>query len=280
MVTEAMEFLQPEKRTALVDCTCGSGGHAEAAAERLSPAGRILCLDKAPEACERTRVRLARFGDTVRVIRHDFRELRRAVNDWGGEPDGFLFDLGVSAEQLMPPPRGFGFSAEGPLDMRMDPSSSLTAEEVVNRYPERRLSELLHRNADERRARRIARAIVRSRPLRSTTELAEVVSRHVGRGRIHPATRTFLAIRMEVNDELGALAEALGQAAELQRPGGRIVAISYHSGEDRIVKHRFRDLSKAGFGLLTKKPMGPSAEERDRNRRSRSAKMRAVERLQ
>jgi len=280
MLEEAMGFLEPGYRRGFVDCTCGSGGHAEAAAEKLTGDARLLCLDKDPEACDRTRERLRCFGEKVSVMRSDFRELGRVTDEWGVEPDAFLFDLGVSTEQLLSPARGFSFSSDGPLDMRMDPSSFLTAEEIVNRYPETRLAEVLRKNADEPRARRIARAIVRARPLRGTAELAELVSRHAGRRKHHRATKTFLALRIEVNDELSALADVLLQAAGLLRPGGRIVAISYHSGEDRTVKIRFRELSRSGFAVLTKKPVRPSPEEVARNRRARSAKMRAVEKLQ
>ena len=197
--------------------------------------------------------------------------------------DGVLADLGVSSLQFSDPARGFSFQAEGLLDMRMDPQSQLTAEQVVNQFDERELADLIYEFGEERRSRRIARAIVRSRPIRTTVQLAAVVSaaaRPMKPERIHPATRTFQALRIFVNRELDDLRQLLEAAPQLLKPGGRLVMISFHSLEDRIVKDAIREGARLGqYKLLTKKPVMPSAEEIASNPRSRSAKLRVAERI-
>jgi 16S rRNA (cytosine1402-N4)-methyltransferase len=220
---------------------------------------------------------------TVTLLHGSFAEL---VNEQGpATVDGILADLGVSSLQLGNPERGFSFQAEGPLDMRMNPMSGDTAEQVVNHIDERELADVIYEFGEERRSRRIARAIVRSRPIRTTTQLVEVVSaaaRSMNRKheRIHPATRTFQALRIFVNRELDDLKALLEAAPRVLKPGGRLVVISFHSLEDRIVKDAFREGAKQGwYQLLTKKPLTASEEEIERNPRSRSAKMRATERL-
>jgi 16S rRNA (cytosine1402-N4)-methyltransferase len=220
---------------------------------------------------------------TVQLLQQSFADLATL-----GPPasiDGLLADIGVSSLQLDNAARGFSFQAEGPLDMRMDPHSERTADQVVNHLDERELADVIYEFGEERRSRRIARAICRSRPIRNTAHLAEVISAaarpmNPAERRIHPATRTFQALRIFVNRELDDLKALLGAAPKILKPGGRIVVISFHSLEDRIVKDAFREAAQRGeFRVLTKKPVTASAEERDRNPRSRSAKLRAAERV-
>ena len=280
MVAEVLRFLAPGPGKLIVDATVGTGGHAEAVLER---GAALIGIDRDPLALQLARERLSRFGDRVRLVRGNFRELGEIVAGLGlGKVDGVLFDLGMSSFQLEDPGRGFSFTREGPLDMRMDPSQSLTAHEIVNRWPEEEICRILREFGEERYARRIARAIVRSRPIDTTTELAEIVVRCYppGHRRIHPATRTFQALRIAVNDELAALREGLLAAIRILGIGGAVVAISFHSLEDRIVKHTFRQRWIAGeVEILTKKPLTPSPEEVARNLRARSAKLRAARRI-
>jgi 16S rRNA (cytosine1402-N4)-methyltransferase len=214
-------------------------------------------------------------------VRANFRRLREILENLGLEKvGGILFDLGLSSWHLARPERGFSFQQEGPLDMRMDPENPVTAADLVNGLPERELARILREYGEERYAERIAREIVRSRPLRTTTELARVVARCYppGRQRIHPATRTFQALRIAVNDELSALTEALPQAVAALRPGGVLCVIAFHSLEDRIVKRFLRKEAQAGrLRLLTKKPVRPKAEEVVHNPRARSARLRAAQ---
>lgn len=277
MVGEVLRFLAPGPGKLVVDATVGTGGHAEAILER---GAELLGIDRDPWALEVARRRLARFGGRCRLVRGNYRHLERILGEQGiGEVDGVLFDLGMSSFQLGDPGRGFSFLREGPLDMRMDPSQPLTAHEIVNRWPEREIARILREYGEERYARRIARAIVRARPLRTTTELASLVARCYppGRHRIHPATRTFQALRIAVNDELAALREGLLAAIRVLRPGGVVVVISFHSLEDRIVKRTFRQRWIADeVEILTKKPLTPSPEEVGRNPRARSARLRAA----
>ncbi len=280
LLDEVLSLLSPGPGVLICDATCGTGGHAEAI---LARGAELVGLDKDPQALEIARGRLARFGARVRLLHADFRELRAALARLGiKEVQGVLFDLGVSSLQLDSPARGFSFREEAPLDMRMDPSQPLTAAELVNRLPEPELARILWEYGEERYARRIAREIVQARdkaPIHTTTELARLVARCYppGRHRLHPATRTFQALRIAVNDELAALKEGLAQAVELLSPGGVVCVISFHSLEDRIVKHFFRARAKAGrLELLTKKPLRPSPEEVARNPRARSAKLRAA----
>lgn len=277
MVAEVLRFLEPAPGKLIVDATVGTGGHAEAVLER---GAEVLGIDRDPMALEVARRRLSRFGERCRLLQGNFRELAGILGELGiKEVDGVLFDLGMSSMQLEDPARGFSFLREGPLDMRMDPSQDLTAHEIVNSWPEGEIARILREYGEERYARRIAREIVRSRPISSTTELAALVARCYPPGyhRIHPATRTFQALRIAVNDELSALREGLHAAIRALKPGGVVVAISFHSLEDRIVKRTFRQRWIADeVEILTKKPLTPTQTEVRRNPRARSAKLRAA----
>lgn len=277
MVKEVLRFLKPGPGKTLVDATVGTGGHAEAI---LTEGADLIGIDRDPFALEVARKRLSRFGGRCHLVQGDFRHLEEILRKHGLKGvDGVLFDLGMSSFQLNDPARGFSFLKDGPLDMRMDPSQPLTAYEIVNRWPERRIAEILREYGEERYAKRIAKAIVKSRPIETTTQLARIATRCYPPGyhRIHPATRTFQALRIAVNDELNALREGLRAAVSLLRPGGVVVVISFHSLEDRIVKHTLRQRWIAGeVEILTKKPVTPSREEVERNPRARSAKLRAA----
>jgi 16S rRNA (cytosine1402-N4)-methyltransferase len=299
LLKEAIDFLAVRRGGTYIDATVGLGGHSYEIARRLGAPGHLIGLDKDPAALEIARERLV-VGPSSLVVSQDQREdwptveLRHAsfaevANDQQPTTyDGILADLGVSSLQFADPARGFSFQAEGPLDMRMNPQAERTAEQVVNHFDERELADVIYEFGEERRSRRIARAIVRSRPIRSTAHLAEVISAaarpmklgHQKYDRIHPATRTFQALRIFVNRELDDLRVLLEAAPQLLKPSGRIVIISFHSLEDRIVKDAFREGVKRGhYRLLTKKPVTPGQEEVDRNPRARSAKLRAAERV-
>jgi 16S rRNA (cytosine1402-N4)-methyltransferase len=280
LVAEVVNLLS--EAHVVLDQTLGSGGHAEA----LLDAGvdRVVGVDRDPEALRVAGERLARFGDRFASVRARFSEVFRIAAEAGVRAvDGVLYDLGISSLHLDRPERGFSYRAGGPLDMRMGPEGA-TAADVVNGYPEEDLVRVLREYGEERHARRIARAIVRARgrkPLETTAELTAVVAAAVPRrrGGAHPARRTFQAIRIEVNRELEELGASLPQAAELLAPGGRLVAISYHSLEDRIVKRFLAGEEQAGrMRLLTRKPVRPGSKEADRNPRARSAKLRCAER--
>jgi len=280
MVGEVLSFLRPEEGKLILDATVGTGGHAEAI---LARGACLIGLDRDPEALGLARRRLSRFGEKVRLFHANFRDLKRVLAGLGAAGvDGVLFDLGVSWLQLSRPARGFSFREEGPLDMRMDPTQPLSAADLVNRLPEGELARLLREYGEERYAHRIARAIVQARkraPLRTTGELARLVARACppGRHRIHPATRTFQALRIAVNDELSALEEGLAQAIDVLRPGGVVCVLSFHSLEDRIVKNMFRGkAAQRALEILTKKPLRPHPEEVERNPKARSAKLRAA----
>jgi len=297
LLQATLTYLRVRPGGTYVDATVGGGGHAEAILSATAPDGRLLGLDLDPEALEVARRRLAPFGERV-VLRHgSFALLATLAADFA-PADGILLDLGLSSLQLADPVRGFSFSQEGPLDMRFDPDAGgPTAADLVNDLSVKELTEILYRYGEERQARRIAEAIVAARPIRSTRHLAEVVAAAVGRGRrrIHPATRTFQALRIAVNDELGALQVALPQALDLLAPGGRLVVISFHSLEDRIVKRFLRQEARdcicppespactcghrARLRVLTRKPVRPTPEEVVQNPRSRSARLRAAERI-
>jgi len=282
LLPEALELLAVRPGGLWVDGTVGLGGHAEAILRATSPDGRLVGTDRDGETLVRARVRLAEFGERARLVQSDFRELPRHL---GGEPaDGILLDLGVSSAQLDDPERGFSFQAEGPLDMRLDRAARTTAEDLVNGLPERDLADVIYEYGEEPASRRIARAIVRERerePIRTTTRLADVVRRAAGRPRrpgLHPATRTFQALRIRVNRETDGLAEALAALAACLRPGGRLVAIAFHSLEDRPVKQTFRALHGQGYRELVRKPVRPSEDETRANPRARSARLRALAR--
>jgi len=292
LLKEAIEFLAVRRGGTYIDATVGLGGHSLEIAKRLGAPGHLIGLDKDPAALEIARANLRPSGEQsdwpqVELRHGSFAEL--ATDQRPETMDGLLADLGVSSLQFSEAARGFSFQAEGPLDMRMNPQAELTADQVVNHFDERELADVIYEFGEERRSRRIARAIVRSRPIRSTTHLAEVISaaaRPMNRGkneydrRIHPATRTFQALRIFVNRELDDLRALLGAGPHLLKPGGRVVIISFHSLEDRIVKDAFREGVKQGhYRLLTRKPVIASEQEIDRNPRSRSAKLRAAERI-
>ena len=272
----------------MIDGTVGAGGHAEGILERSAPSGQLLGLDRDSVALPLALQRLERFGSRLQLRHGSFRDLSAHAAAVGWQAvDGVLLDLGLSSMQLADPRRGFSFQAEGRLDMRFDPGEELEAAELVNRLPEPELADLIARYGEDPRARRIASAIVRARPLQTTTQLAEVVARAVrSRGRrTHPATRTFQALRIAVNEELTALEEALPQAVELLKPGGRLVVIAFHSLEDRLVKRFCREASlsteerPARLRRITRKPVRAEPEEVERNPRARSARLRAAEKI-
>ena len=286
LLKEAIDFLAVRRGGTYIDATVGLGGHSLEIAKRLGAPGHLIGLDKDPAALDVATGALARPPQNadwpeITLLHASFAEIGRRFPS--AVADGILADLGVSSLQFSDPARGFSFQAEGPLDMRMDPQAELTAGQVVNQFDERQLADLIYEFGEERRSRRIARAIVRSRPIRTTAELAEIVSaaaRPMKHQRIHPATRTFQALRIFVNRELDDLRKLLSAAPQVLKPGGRLVIISFHSLEDRIVKDAMREGAKLGqCKLLTKKPVTPSEEEIDRNPGARSAKLRAAERV-
>ncbi len=279
MAEEALSLLAVRPEGVYVDATAGLGGHTALIACRLST-GLVIANDRDPASLEMARRSTAEWGARIRFHRGPFGRLAEAVAEAGIERvDGILADLGVSRYQLTDPGRGFSFMADGPLDMRMDQTMGTTAADLVNFNDEKTLADLIYQLGEERRARRVARAIVRARPIRSTAHLADVLLRAVPRtGKIHPATQTFMALRMAVNDEPGELDRLLENAPPLLKPGGRIVVISFMSIDDRKVKERFRALSREGRGtILTKHPLRPGEEEVARNPASRSAKARGLE---
>jgi len=291
LLKEAIDFLAVKRGGTYIDATLGLGGHSYEIARRLGRRGRLIGFDKDRQALEIARQRLAnpppelaRDWPEVTVLHSSFAEIGRSVPP--ASADGILADLGLSSLQLSQPARGFSFQAEGPLDMRMNQHGERTADQVVNRIDEEELANVIYEFGEERRSRRIARAIVRARPIRTTAHLAQVISaalRPVNSGsydRIHPATRTFQAIRIFVNQELEDLQVLLASTPQVLKAGGRLAVISFHSLEDRLVKDAFREGAKNGiYRLLTKKPVGASEEEVDRNPRARSAKLRAAERI-
>jgi 16S rRNA (cytosine1402-N4)-methyltransferase len=284
LLQDAIELLNVRAGSVIADCTLGLAGHAAEIIRRLGPHGRLIGFDRDPEALELARARLdqvaAELGDEapdITYIGEAFSSIRRHVEP--GSLDGILADFGVSSLQLDEARRGFSFMADGPLDMRQDTRSGLTAEQVVNEASERELADLIYEYGDERRSRRIARAIVRGRPVTTTGQLARIVAAAappMKNDRIHPATRTFQALRIYVNRELDEIRALLEAAPTLLKPSGRLAVISFHSLEDRIAKDMLREYAHKGiFELLTKKPVTASEEEVDRNPRSRSAKLRA-----
>jgi 16S rRNA (cytosine1402-N4)-methyltransferase len=292
LLTEVLDGLAPYSGGRYLDGTLGGGGHAAAVLEASAPNGRLLGIDADPAALAAAGTRLAAFGKRATLAHGNFRDLGRLAHEQGfAQIDGLLLDLGVSSHQIDTPERGFSFAADAPLDMRLDPTGGATAADLVNDTPESELADLIFRYGEERGSRRIARFIVearRKRPIETTTELAELVTRALGgrHGKIHPATRTFQALRIAVNRELESLETALPQAVELLATGGRMAIISFHSLEDRIVKLFFR--AESGYGgseqparlqIITKKPIEASEQEARANPRSRSAKLRIAERV-
>lgn len=294
-----LDYLQPRSGGFYIDATLGLGGHTAAILKASAPDGAVLGLDQDRQALSLASRRLSAFSGRYQIAHASFADLAQVARQRHLQGcDGILFDLGVSSLQLDTPDRGFSFQRSGPLDMRMDSERALTAHEVVNCYSEKDLAHLIFQYGEEPMARRIARQVVKARPIQDTLHLAGLVSRaipHKKSGRIHPATRTFQALRIFVNDELGSLAKGLKAAVDLLNPGGRIVVISFHSLEDRIVKETFRDLAvecicppglpvcvcgtRKKIILLTRRPVVPDWAEMAENPRARSAKLRAAERL-
>ncbi|MBI4282727.1 MAG: 16S rRNA (cytosine(1402)-N(4))-methyltransferase RsmH [Chloroflexi bacterium] len=284
LTQQVLEGLRVKPGGSYIDCTVGEGGHSRAILEAISPGGRLLGIDMDIQALQTAEEQLRPFRDFCTLTNDNFRDLKGIAKDQGFYPvDGILFDLGLSSLQLEGEGRGFSFRAEEPLDMRFDIRQEVTAWDVVNRYSQGDLAQIIRAYGEEHGADRIAREIVDSRPIDTSLQLAQVVARAARYpwGRIHPATRTFQAIRMEVNRELENLELALRQAICLLSPGGRVVIISYHSLEDRLVKDFFREESREAknIRLVTKKVISPSYEEVRINRRSRSARMRVAERI-
>jgi 16S rRNA (cytosine1402-N4)-methyltransferase len=297
LYNDVLDGIQPQPGGRYIDATVGAAGHAAGILAASTPNGMLLGLDADPDAISFAEQVLGSFGDRVVLQTANFRHLKEVALALGfGQVDGILMDLGLSSRQLADAERGFSFSQEGPLDMRMNRSQRETAADLINALPETDLAELLWRYGEERHARRIARVIVASRPLSTTRQLADLVARTVGhREKIHPATRTFQALRIAVNDELEALNQALLQARDLLRPKGRLAVIAFQSLEDRLVKRFYQQESRdclcppeipvcvcehrATLRVLTPRPVRPSAEEIARNPRSRSARLRLAERL-
>jgi len=276
LLAETLENLAIRPDGKFLDCTTGLGGHTAAIAAKLTQGGKLVANDRDPQSLKMAARNAAEFADRIEFQHAQFSELQQTGLTG---LDGLLADLGVSRFQLTDPDRGFSFLSEGPLDMRMDQTRGAPVADLINHCAEKAIADWLHQLGEERRARKIARAIVRARPIRSTLHLAGVVERAVPRtGPIHPATRTFQALRMVVNREQEELDALLEAAPRMVRPGGRIVIISFHSGEDRKVKEKFRELARSGEGIiLTKKPIVPSEQEVRENPPSRSAKLRALE---
>jgi 16S rRNA (cytosine1402-N4)-methyltransferase len=288
LLDEALEYLNVRPGGVIVDATLGLAGHSSAIAKRLGGKGRLICFDRDPEAMAGAKVRLdevkAELGDEMPKVVYVAKAFSEASSEIKpGSLDGLLADFGVSSLQLDEAHRGFSFRTDGPLDMRMDTRSGETAEQVVNQEDENELADLIYEFGEERRSRRIARAIVRARPISTTAELARVISAaapSMKGDKIHPATRTFQALRIRVNDELGEIQSLLKSAGSLLKPGGRLVLISFHSLEDRLVKDAFREAGQLKvMKVLTKKPIVAAEQEQMRNPRSRSAKMRAAEKV-
>ena len=295
---QVLEALRPQPGGWYVDGTVGAGGHAEGILEASSPDGRLLGLDVDPQALAIARERLARFGDRVILRKASYTTLLDQLRELGWPPvDGVLLDLGVSSMQLDTPERGFSFRHDAPLDMRFDPEQPLTAADLVNTLSEDELADILWRYGEERRARRVARAIVAHRPITTTGQLAAVVAKVTTSGRpgMHPATRTFQALRIAVNRELEHVEQVLPQAVAALRPGGRLVVIAFHSLEDRIVKQFMRRESRdclcppeqpvctcghrATLRILRPFPIQAGADEVARNPRARSARLRVAEKI-
>ncbi len=288
LLNQAIDFLAIRRGGTYIDATLGLGGHSFEIAKRLGAQGHLIGFDKDTNALELARKRLGEAPaelksdwPTITLLHGSYAELGARVPK--ASADGVLADLGLSSMQLEDAARGFSFQAEGPLDMRMNPQAEVTADQVVNQFGEKELADLIYEFGEERRSRRIARAICRARPIRSTAHLAQVISAaarpmNQAERRIHPATRTFQAIRIFVNQELADLQALLVSAPQVLKTGGRLVLISFHSLEDRIVKDALRDGARDGtWNVLTKKPVTAEEEEIDRNPRSRSAKLRAAE---
>jgi 16S rRNA (cytosine1402-N4)-methyltransferase len=282
LLAEILDWLRIRPEGTYADATVGTGGHILEIAKQLTT-GKVLGLDRDPRALEIARERLGPHERRVILVHAEFSKIGEVAAANQLPPfDGVLADLGISSLELDSPERGFSFRWAAPLDMRMNPDNPLTADEIVNQWPEKELADLLYNNAEERDSRRIARAIVRARPIRDTEHLATIVAggrKARGRQRLHPATKTFLALRTAVNREEEELGQFLSRTPATLNPGGRLIVLSYHSLEDRVVKHAFQRLSHEGFRILTKKVIQPRDAEIGSNPRARSAKMRVIERV-
>ena len=296
LLAEVLKGLQIEPGGHYIDATTGAGGHSRAILLASAPTGCLLCIDTDPRALDKARHNLVDFASQISFANANFSELEAvAVKNGFGQVDGILLDLGVSSLQLDNAERGFSFQKEGPLDMRLS-GRGPSAADLVNNLPETELADIIWKYGEERQSRRIARAIVKNRPLHRSTELAQLIVQVKGRkGKIHPATKTFQALRIAVNRELDALEAALPQAVKLLVPGGRLAVIAFHSLEDRVVKVFFRTESrtcicppealvcicnhKASLRIWNRKVIVPSDKEKAENRRSRSAKLRIAERI-
>lgn len=294
---EIIHALQPKNAGRYVDGTLGAGGHAREILEACAPDGRLLGLDVDPQALALARKTLAPYGERARLLQASYDTLAETLREIGWDKvDGILLDLGLSSMQLDTPERGFSFRQDAPLDMRFDPASLTTAADLVNSLSQDELADLIYRYGEERASRRIAQAIVKARPLQTTRQLAAVIEAVLPRkGRIHPATRTFQALRIAVNEELERLENVLPQAVAALKSGGRLAIISFQSLEDRIVKEYFRRESrdcicpprqpvctcehKAALNVISRKPMIPGEAEIAANPRARSAKLRVAEKL-
>ena len=284
LTQQVVDGLRVEAGGSYIDCTVGEGGHSLAILQASSPGGRILGIDLDPQALETAEVNLDAFRDLIILTNDNFSNLSAIAMEHGFYPvDGVILDLGLSSLQLEGEDRGFSFRSEDRLDMRFDPNQEITAWEIVNCYPEKELTRIINTYGEEHRADRIAKKITENRPIDTSLQLASVVASTPGHRwrRTHPATNTFQAIRMEVNGEQESLDMALSQAVSILRSGGRLVVISYHSLEDRMVKYFFRHESAEvkNVRVITKKVISPSREEVLTNKRSRSARMRVAERI-
>ena len=284
MSREILEYLNLQEGSTVIDCTVGLGGHAEAILEEIGSRGQLIGIDLDRDALDEAEKRLSKFNN-YQLVQNNFRNIDSVLAALKiSNIDGVLLDLGVSSLQLDEPSRGFSFKHDAPLDMRMDKDLQLSAFDLVNFLPQENLADILKKYGQERWHNRIAKAIVRDRKktaIVTTNQLAQLVREVVPSrySRIHPATRTFQALRIAVNDELEALREVLNKCVECIKPGARICVIAFHSLEDGIVKHLFRKLAKEGrIDIITKKPLTPSEEEVGENPRARSAKMRTAER--
>ncbi|MBU3911158.1 MAG: 16S rRNA (cytosine(1402)-N(4))-methyltransferase RsmH [Candidatus Omnitrophica bacterium] len=288
LLEEVLHFLNPAPGKIIIDATVGGGGHAEEIVRRICPGGTLIGMDRDSESLRIAHERLKGFQTTVKLVNKNFKDIKETMLDLGtGEVDGILFDLGISSIQLEAKERGFSIKHDGPLDMRMDRNQRLTAKDLVNKLSETELSSLIKEFGEERFNKRIAWRIVterKKRPIENTTELAGIVSRSMPCGKrrqkIHPATRTFQALRIRVNSELIAIEEALNAVPDLLKPGGRVCVISFHSLEDRIVKNVLKKFKSQGvFRILTKKPVTAGVAELSQNPRARSSKLRAAAKI-
>lgn len=282
LLREVIEHLKPEPKTVFIDGTVGLGGHSKALMERVLPLGRLLAIDRDPRNLDIAKETLVDYTDAVIFVCDSFANMKQHAYDQQlTQVNGILLDLGFSSAHIEDASRGFSFLAEGLLDMRYDPDQSLTAQEIVNKWSEDDLAEIFRKYGEEKQARKIAQALIRQRkhhPFTTTIELAEYIEAIIPRrGKVHPATKVFQALRIAVNDELGELERVLPDAVELLAPGGRLAIISFHSLEDRIVKHFFKKHPE--LTVVTKKPVAPSEREIKQNPRARSAKLRVAEKL-